>query len=57
MNLGPGVFIAINVEDRQNKEIHSIQKVGHLRIASIGGDSLIMSKIKFRLIDLLNERH
>lgn len=57
MNLGPGVFIAINVEDRQNKEIHSIQKVGHLRITSIGGDSLIMSKIKFRLIDLFNERH
>lgn len=35
-----GVVIAINVEDGQNKDVHLIEKAGHLRIAAIGGQSL-----------------
>ena len=36
----PGVIIAVNVEDRQDVNIHLVQQAGHLRVASIGGHSL-----------------
>lgn len=33
-------FIAINVKDRQNKNIHLVEQTGHLGITAIGGQSL-----------------
>lgn len=35
-----GEVITIDVENRQNKDVHLIEKAGHLRIAAIGGQSL-----------------
>lgn len=35
-----GVVIAINVEDRQNKDVHLVEQAGHLGVAAVGGQSL-----------------
>lgn len=35
-----GVVIAVDVEDRQNVDIHLVEQAGHLRVAAIGGQSL-----------------
>lgn len=35
-----GVVVAIDVEDRQNVDIHLVEQAGHLRVAAISGQSL-----------------
>lgn len=42
-----GVVVAINVEDRQNIDIHLVEKAGHLRVTAIGGQSLRKNGKKF----------
>lgn len=35
-----GVVVAIDIKDRQNKNIHLVEQAGHLRITAISGQSL-----------------
>ena len=35
-----GEVVAINVEDGQNVDIHLVEQAGHLRVSSVGGQSL-----------------
>lgn len=42
-----GVVVAIDVEDRQNIDIHLVEQAGHLRVTAIGGQSLRKNGKKF----------